>query len=181
MKKLKAIKNLFGQKKSSPETDWDQVYEEVLPKVYNFFRYRFFNNELAEDLTAVTLSRAWQSRDRYQEDLAQFSTWVLGIARHVALDEYRRKQVDEVSLDQLFDIAGDDHVERRVQSRQHIDELKTHLSELSADEQELIGLKYGAGLTNRAIAELTGLSESNVGTTLHRVVKKLRVRMGIKI
>ncbi|MBK8027516.1 MAG: sigma-70 family RNA polymerase sigma factor [Chloroflexi bacterium] len=41
-------------------------------------------------------------------------------------------------------------------------------------ERELIALKYGAELTNRAIAEVTGLSESNVGTTLHRIIQKLR-------
>ena len=41
-------------------------------------------------------------------------------------------------------------------------------------EQELLALKYGAEATNRAIAELTGLSESNVGTILHRVVQTLR-------
>jgi RNA polymerase sigma-70 factor (ECF subfamily) len=35
-------------------------------------------------------------------------------------------------------------------------------------------LKYGAGATNRAIAKLTGLSESNVGTIVHRVVETLR-------
>jgi len=35
-------------------------------------------------------------------------------------------------------------------------------------------LKYGAEATNRAIAALTGLSESNVGTILHRVVADLR-------
>jgi RNA polymerase sigma-70 factor (ECF subfamily) len=41
-------------------------------------------------------------------------------------------------------------------------------------ERELIALKYGAGATNRAIAKLTGLSESNVGTILHRTVVALR-------
>jgi RNA polymerase sigma-70 factor, ECF subfamily len=35
-------------------------------------------------------------------------------------------------------------------------------------------LKYGAGATNRAISEVTGLSESNVGTILHRAVQTLR-------
>ena len=29
-------------------------------------------------------------------------------------------------------------------------------------------------MTNRAIAQITGLSESNVGTILHRVVRTLR-------
>ena len=52
--------------------------------------------------------------------------------------------------------------------------LSALLTHLEARERELVALKYGAGLTNRAIAELTGLSESNVGTILHRVVTRLR-------
>ncbi len=35
-------------------------------------------------------------------------------------------------------------------------------------------MKYGAGATNRAIAEVTGLSESNVGTIIYRCVQTLR-------
>jgi len=38
----------------------------------------------------------------------------------------------------------------------------------------LIALKYGAAVSNRLIAQLTGLSESNVGTLLHRTVQALR-------
>jgi RNA polymerase sigma-70 factor (ECF subfamily) len=40
----------------------------------------------------------------------------------------------------------------------------------------LIAMKYGADMTNRAIARATGLSESNVGTILHRAVEALRER-----
>jgi len=35
-------------------------------------------------------------------------------------------------------------------------------------------MKYGADMTNRAIAHATGLSETNVGTILHRAVETLR-------
>ena len=48
-------------------------------------------------------------------------------------------------------------------------------------ERELIALKYGASLTNRAIADVIGLSESNVGTTLSRIVHLLRARWGFKL
>jgi DNA-directed RNA polymerase specialized sigma24 family protein len=37
---------------STAEPDWDAVYAEQLPRVYNFFRYRFGNTADAEDLTA---------------------------------------------------------------------------------------------------------------------------------
>ncbi len=52
--------------------------------------------------------------------------------------------------------------------------LEALLAGLPPRERELIALKYGAGATNRAIATLTGLSESNVGTILHRTVGTLR-------
>ena len=48
------------------------------------------------------------------------------------------------------------------------------LQELPDREREVVALKYGAGLTNRAIARLMGLSETNVGTILHRTVRELR-------
>ena len=41
-------------------------------------------------------------------------------------------------------------------------------------DRELVALKYGAGLTNRQIAQATSLSESNVGTLLHRITGVLR-------
>ncbi len=40
----------------------------------------------------------------------------------------------------------------------------------------VLALKYGGGLTNRAIARATGLSESNVGTIVHRAVEGLRAQ-----
>jgi len=39
---------------------------------------------------------------------------------------------------------------------------------------ELLALKFGGGLSNTEIAGVLGLSESNAGTLLHRVVEKLR-------
>jgi RNA polymerase sigma-70 factor (ECF subfamily) len=48
------------------------------------------------------------------------------------------------------------------------------LATLPERDRELMALKYGAGMTNRAIARATGLSESNIGTILHRSVQTLR-------
>ena len=45
---------------------------------------------------------------------------------------------------------------------------------LADQENDLVALKYGADMTNREIARVTGLSESNVGTILHRTVGRLR-------
>src|SRR5690606_31021506 len=72
--------------------DWDAVYAEQLPRVYNFFRYRLGNQALAEELTSRTFEKAWSARGRYRRDLAGFSTWLLAIARNVAIDHLRAER-----------------------------------------------------------------------------------------
>lgn len=54
------------------------------------------------------------------------------------------------------------------------------MATLSDRERDLIALKFAAGLTNRRIAELTGLSENNVGVILYRAVQRLRVELNAK-
>jgi RNA polymerase sigma factor (sigma-70 family) len=48
------------------------------------------------------------------------------------------------------------------------------LAELEPRERELVALKFFAGLSNAEIAAVLGISESNAGTKLHRVITKLR-------
>lgn len=71
------------------EPTWDLVFAEQLPRVYNFLRYRLGSETLAEDLTSLTFEKAWRHRHRYRRDLAKFSTWLLTIARNVAVDHRR--------------------------------------------------------------------------------------------
>lgn len=155
------------------EVDWEAVYAEQLPRVYNYFRYQVRDGAAAEDLTATTFEKAWRYRQRYRRDLAAFSTWLFTIARRVTADYFRRHR-DEIPLEDLHGRAIDDSVEEIIQRRDEFARLSALLKRLPPREQELVALKYGAGLTNRAIAQLTGLSESNVGTILYRVVSQLR-------
>ena len=71
------------------EPDWDLVYAEELPRVFNFFRYRLGDCADTEDLTARTFEKAWQARHRYRSDVAGFATWLLTIARNIAIDHQR--------------------------------------------------------------------------------------------
>ena len=52
------------------------------------------------------------------------------------------------------------------------------LKKLEKREQDLLTLKFYSQLNNRQIAQMTGLSESNVGTLLHRALGKLRKILG---
>jgi RNA polymerase sigma-70 factor (ECF subfamily) len=157
------------------ETDWDAVYAEALPRVYNFFRYRVGPGAMAEDLTSVTFLKAWDARRRYRRDRAGFTTWLFVIARRVAIDHYRRPR-REAPLEAAATLAAADSAEAAAERRSDLERLANLLESLAPRERELIALKYGAELTNRAIARLTGLGESNVGTILHRAIIALKER-----
>ena len=158
------------------EPDWEQVYAEQLPRVLNFFRYRLGDAADAEDLTARTFEKAWGARHRYRSDVAGFSTWLLTIARNVAIDHVRARQRYE-PLDVAAAVPAPDHnPEQQAVEQSEAKRLAALLATLPPRQRELIAMKYGADMTNRAISRATGLSESNVGTILHRAVETLRAR-----
>jgi RNA polymerase sigma-70 factor (ECF subfamily) len=167
---------LKGAYSLAEEIDWEGAYKEYLPRVYNFFRYRVSDRALAEDLTGSTFEKAWRGRARFRHDLGAFSTWLFTIARNVAIDHFRRRK-QSISLDQVGERADPISLEETVQRNHDFARLSALLSQLTVRERELVAFKYGAGLTNREIARLTRLSESNVGVILFRVVEKLRIEM----
>jgi RNA polymerase sigma-70 factor (ECF subfamily) len=158
---------------AATDADWEAVFAEQLPRIYNFFRYRVGDGPDAEDLTSATFERAWRARHRYRRDVAGFGTWLHAIARNLAVDHHRSKRRHE-PLEAAENVSAGRTPEEIGAQRSDFERLGRLLEALEARERELVALKYGAQLTNRAIARLTGLSESNVGTILHRTVGKLR-------
>jgi RNA polymerase sigma-70 factor (ECF subfamily) len=154
--------------------DWDAAYREEMPRIFNYFRYRGFERATAEDLTSATFEKAWRARDRYRKDRAAVSTWLLAIARNAATDHLRRSR----PVVPLVETALRDETTPETKALQEAQShrLQALVSALPERERELLALKYGAGATNRAIATITGLGESNVGTILHRTIGALRAR-----
>lgn len=161
--------------KTVREIDWDRVYADQLPRVYNYFRFRIRNQADVEDLTSRTFEKAWRAREKYRAELAGVSTWLFAIARNVAIDHVRAC-VEHLPIDAADEAPAASTPELEVASFSDMTRLNALSAELPERERDLLAMKYGAALNNRAIAQLTGLSESNVGTILSRTVEKLRAR-----
>ena len=112
----------------------------------------------------------------YRSEKASFSTWLLSIARHVVVDHYRvsgKRQT--IPLKETANMSSENtSPEEEAVRREELQKLQICLAGLRQQEQEIISLKFGAELTNRQIAKMLELSESNVGTTLYRAVRKLK-------
>jgi RNA polymerase sigma-70 factor (ECF subfamily) len=171
----------FGKTKlrdRNMEMDWDVLFRENVGPIYNFFRYRVGNDQVAEDLTANTFEKAWRKRKQFQgeDEGAVFAHWLYSIARNVAND-YFRKSPSLVALDSIVEQVDGNSVAGEVSQRLEFARLVRFINQLPDRERDIISLKYGANLNNRQIACQMQLSESNVGTILHRTIQRLRRQM----
>jgi RNA polymerase sigma-70 factor, ECF subfamily len=155
------------------EINWTAVYEELLPKVYHYFCLRIGDRSEAEDLTAATFERAWRDRERYRNDLGTFSNWLFGIARHVAISHFRQNEQGQ-RFTEPYTAEVSRPTEETATSQEEFERLASMLASLPEREREIFSLKYGAQYTNRSIAKIVGITESSVGTILHRIVSRLR-------
>ena len=157
---------------SFEDINWDSVVNNELPRLYNYFRYRLGDEAAAEDLTSVVLEKAWLKRHRYRKDRAAFSGWLFGIAKNEVIAYLRKRRISlPISMAEK---ASDETAEHILEHSQDLQTLSHLLADLPERERELVSLKYGADLNNREISAIMGLSESNVGTILSRVLQKLR-------
>jgi len=170
-------KALLALRSTIEQIDWDSVYKSELPRIYNYFLYKVGDREFAQDLTATTFERAWRIRSRYQTRIASLPTWLFGIARNVLREHLRNSKITgqrSVPIFRSEELPSSVDIEKCIQQQQEKDYLRMILLDLPDREQDLIALKYGAGLTNREIAKITNLSESNVGSILYRTVNNIR-------
>jgi RNA polymerase sigma factor (sigma-70 family) len=151
------------------------LYEQYLPKVYQYVNYRVGDRTITEDLTSDIFHKALTSFKKYEPEKASFSTWIFSIARNTLIDYYRRKSKEqEFRKEEPNLLASTTSFEEEVARAEEIHKLRECFSLLKSNEQELISLKFGSGMTNREISRVTGLSESNVGTIICRALRKLR-------
>ncbi len=156
---------------------FSQLYDEFMPKVFAYIHYRVRDEQTTEDLTSIVFEKALVNFTRYSSDKAAFSTWIFTIARNSVIDHFRagaKRQhidLDHANIDvPSTDLSPDEQMERQSER----DCLLECLAKVNDQDQEIVRLKFGAGMTNRQISKLLKLSESNVGVRLFRTMKKLR-------
>ena len=154
------------------KVDWDRLYWEQSPRLYNFFRYRTGDTEVAKELLSRTMLKAWRYRESYKSNLGEFEAWLFQIGRNLVNDYLREKAKENLPLYEEY--PADFSVEAEVQKNLDARRLYYLLQQLPSREQEIIALKFGAEMDNREIARVLEIGESNVGTILHRSIQKLR-------
>jgi RNA polymerase sigma factor (sigma-70 family) len=126
-----------------------------------------------QDLVQEIAVQLWRSFDRYDESY-RFSTWMYRIALNVAISfsrsEARRARKTVPAEVSLLEIADERESAAPDENLQLLQQLLAQLGELD----RALMILYLDGNRYDAIAEVLGISETNVGTKIGRIKQKLR-------
>ena len=151
-----------------------KLYQKWLSPVFRYFYFRVGNSKDAEDLTGQVFLRVFESLPRYKHN-GCFSAWLFSIA-HARVVDFYRKSKKEVSLDNV-------EVELSIQmddiglSRDEVVDLLSLIKNLKGEEQELIYLRFFAGLSFAEIGMSLNRKEDTVRKSLSRLLDRMQLEM----
>lgn len=136
--------------------------------------------EDAEEVTQDVFLKVFDNLSRF-DGRSSLSTWLYRIACNTAVSHARRRRrptcpIDERRIAAVRDDEAD-RLEEMVEQQQALDSLAAAIEALEADERALVTLRYYEDRSVAECAEITGLTEANVKVRLHRIRKKLFVRI----
>jgi RNA polymerase sigma-70 factor (ECF subfamily) len=163
------------------EQAFARLYRAMNRKVYAFALQFLRNPHLAEEVVTETLFEVWRNARRFAGQ-SRASTWVLGIARHKALDKVREQEAVErveSAWDETCELiaSGDPSVFERLAQRQTASQIQRCLASLPVDQRECIHLVFFQDLSLAEVAALQGVPENTVKTRLFHARRKLRAKL----
>lgn len=149
--------------------------EEQYDKIYRYCYFKVQNRQTAEDITQETFLRFWEA---YQGITSgQALKYLYTIARNLCVDEYRRhsmesKKNEKEALQGAFKENG--FCEEAILTSLAV---KTALSELEREEQELLLLRYVNEVPVFVIGKVWGISRFAAYRKINAASKKLREKL----
>jgi RNA polymerase sigma-70 factor (ECF subfamily) len=132
--------------------------------------------ETARDVVQETLLRACREDQTTLE--GHLAPWLFRVCRSRALDAHRKEQRMSIATDlDLQTLPASHDPPDALAAQETNSRILVLLESLPANQQEVIRLKFQNNLSYREIAEVTGLSISNVGVQLHNGLKQLRQKL----
>jgi RNA polymerase sigma-70 factor (ECF subfamily) len=130
---------------------------------------------LAEEATQEAFVRAWKAARSF-DPARNLAPWLSTIVRRIAIDLYRRESRREHdSLDALAERAGTGmSVDRAVD----IWDVRQAVAGLPSDEQTVVSLQHGMGLTHVEIAARLGVPVGTVKSRSFRAHRHLAAALG---
>jgi RNA polymerase sigma-70 factor (ECF subfamily) len=174
--------------KSGDMTAFEQLVEKYKQPIVNLMFRMLRDLSEAEDLAQTVFVRVFQSAGRYQVS-ARFSTWIFTIARHVCLNEIRRRSRHPAESIESGQNGSEEVAPRQFEDHNTFtppdlvlqgeleDKIQEALDCLPEKQRLAVLLCRQDELSYEEIAAVLGLSLSATKSLIHRARETLKQRL----
>ncbi len=127
-----------------------------------------------QDLIQEMMIQIWQSIHKYNDNY-KISTWLYRISLNIAISVYRKNSSRSKRHTDLNMLTTETPVEEKTDDERLLNLLEQFISELKEIDKALMIL-YLENKSHPEIAEILGMSVTNVGTKIGRIKDKLKTR-----
>lgn len=140
--------------------------QKIIHKICKLYRD---SREDQEDLFQEIVYQLWKSYPGFRRE-SKVSSWIYRIALNTAIATYRKSKI---SIDYYEEFPEHIHPSNEKTISENEERLFWALRKLNDSEKAVISL-YLEDFNYKEIAEITGISDSNVGVRLNRIKNKLK-------
>jgi RNA polymerase sigma-70 factor (ECF subfamily) len=169
------VRRLVERAQRGDRSALEELYLLHFDRIYSYLHLSVGNRHDAEDLTTQTFLRMLEAIGRFRWQSAPFSAWLFRIAHNLAMDHFRagrRVQAEE-------DVPEPLGAEESSAEEQALDSLGQAgmlelIQRLSADQRQVLTLKFLFGFANAEVAGILGKTEGAVKSLQHRALASLQ-------
>ena len=151
----------------------DSLYARFAGRIYGLGLVMLGSDAAAQDLVQDTFVKLWRSAGRYDRSRGRLDTWVLLMARSLAIDAIRRRVLEARTLERAVhptEADQDPGPDERAATLDLTERARRAMSSLSPEQRAALELAYLGGKTSAEISDLEGIP---IGTA------KTRIRAGL--
>lgn len=155
----------------------EALYDRFASRIYGLGIVMLGSDAAAEDLVQDTFVKLWRSAARYEPSRGRLDTWVLLVARSLAIDALRRRVLEARSLERAGhprDVAAEPGPEERAEAEDLAARARRAMEGLSDGQRAALQLAYFGGKTSAEVAELEGIPLGTAKTRIRTALLRLR-------
>jgi RNA polymerase sigma-70 factor (ECF subfamily) len=154
------------------------LYHDSVQAIFRYVAHRVNDHRLAEDLTGDVFIRALESLSSYRDQGKPFIAWLYRIAHARVIDHYRRigRRPSESDIEDE-PIAVEADMDAGMLRRQAAKALREAITELTADQQQVVILRFVEGYRIETVAEMMGKQPNAIKALQFRALRSLASRL----
>jgi RNA polymerase sigma-70 factor (ECF subfamily) len=154
-----------------------ELYERFASRVYGLGIVMLGGDAAAQDLVQDTFVKLWRSADRYDPRRGKLETWVLLVARSLAIDSLRRRVLEARVLERNpppHEASDEPGPDARAEVADLSERARRAMQSLTDGQRAALELAYFGGKTSAEVAELEGIPIGTAKTRIRTALLRLR-------